>query len=147
MHSIIERFLWNKTINVPAVYYGICRDARRNPNKYDVRYLNHSSFKNFKKIQFFKGIHLRKKKGDPKVIIPHIPKKVTEAVETNIIVFTMFLSSSLQVTDLRAIKCHADGQVSSNCDSVMIGNICHKDVKMGLSLHNWMNLINFIQNG
>lgn len=40
-HLTIERFLRNIIINVPADYYGICRDARRNPNKYDVTYLNH----------------------------------------------------------------------------------------------------------
>ena len=35
MHSTIERHLKDKSINVPAEYYSICRKARKKPQNYD----------------------------------------------------------------------------------------------------------------
>lgn len=67
MHSTIERHLRNKIINVPAEYYTICRGARKNPERYDVTYLNHTFFKNFNNVGFLKSIRPGKKKGDSKV--------------------------------------------------------------------------------
>lgn len=67
MHATIERYLKEKTINVPAEYYEICRGARKNPKNYDVTYLNHTFFKKFDKIKFLQSIRPGKKKGDAKV--------------------------------------------------------------------------------
>lgn len=69
IHACIERKIKNKIINVPAEYYNICKNARTNPEPYDVTYLNHSFFKSFKNVEFFRSIRPGKKKGDPKVSI------------------------------------------------------------------------------
>ncbi|CAG4990738.1 unnamed protein product [Parnassius apollo] len=67
MHSTIERQLKNKVINVPAEYISIAKHARKCPVPYYVTYLDHTYFKNFDKIQFYKSIRPGRSKGDPKV--------------------------------------------------------------------------------
>ena len=67
MHAAIERRLKNKIINVPAEYINVCREARKNPQPYSVKYLTHDIFKKFDGIRFYTSIRPGKKKGDPKV--------------------------------------------------------------------------------
>lgn len=67
IHSSVERALKNKNINVPAEYITICKSARKHPRPYDVTYLNHSFFKSFNDVGFFKSIRPGRGKGDPKV--------------------------------------------------------------------------------
>ncbi|XP_072378606.1 uncharacterized protein [Diabrotica undecimpunctata] len=67
MHSTIERQLKNKIINIPAEYISIVKHARKLPAPYVVKYLEHTYFKKFEKIQFFKSIRPGRSKGDPKV--------------------------------------------------------------------------------
>ncbi|XP_060810002.1 uncharacterized protein LOC132904096 [Amyelois transitella] len=67
MYSTIERHLKNKIINVPAEYISIAKRARKCPAPYIVKYLDHTYFKKFDKIQFYKSIRPGRSKGDPKV--------------------------------------------------------------------------------
>lgn len=67
VHSVIERALKNKNINVPADYIGLCKDARKKPEPYDVVYIDHTFFKSFKKVSFFKTIRPGRDTGDSKV--------------------------------------------------------------------------------
>ncbi|XP_049308660.1 uncharacterized protein LOC125777617 [Bactrocera dorsalis] len=56
VHSVVERALKNKDIYVPADYIGLCKGARKKPEPYDVTYLDHTFFKSFKNVSFFKTI-------------------------------------------------------------------------------------------
>lgn len=67
MHSVIERKIRHTNINVPADYVGICMQAREKPRPYQVYYLDHGFFKNFKKLQFLTSLRPGKKVGDPLV--------------------------------------------------------------------------------
>lgn len=67
MHSVIERHLKNKDINVPADYVTICKNARKHPKPYNVKYLDYSFFKDFSKDMNYKSIRPGNKVGDPKV--------------------------------------------------------------------------------
>ncbi|CAG9840734.1 unnamed protein product [Diabrotica balteata] len=67
MHSTLERQLKNKMINVPAEYISIVKNSRKLPVPYVVKYLEHTFFKKFEEIQFFKSIRPGSSKGDPKV--------------------------------------------------------------------------------
>ncbi|KAK5642954.1 hypothetical protein RI129_009121 [Pyrocoelia pectoralis] len=48
MHATIERKLKNVKINVPADYMQVCLTARENPKPYNVQYLDHTFFKDFR---------------------------------------------------------------------------------------------------
>ncbi|CAG4967866.1 unnamed protein product [Parnassius apollo] len=67
MHSVIERALKNKKINIPANYVYIAKTAcKKNP--YDVQYLYHHFFKDVEHtLKFYKSIRPRKRTGDPTV--------------------------------------------------------------------------------
>lgn len=67
MHSTIERRVRKRVINVPAEYAYVCKTAREKPRPYEVAYLEHSFFKSFKNVEFFRSIRPGKLKGDPKV--------------------------------------------------------------------------------
>lgn len=67
MYSVIERKIRHTNINVPADYVGICMRAREKPRPYQVYYLHHEFFKNFKKLQFLTSLRPGKKVGDPLV--------------------------------------------------------------------------------
>lgn len=67
IHSSVERALRDKNISVPAEYISICRSARKKPRPYDVTYLNHTFFKRFDEVNFFKSIRPGRWKGDAKV--------------------------------------------------------------------------------
>ena len=67
IHSSVERALKDKNINVPAEYISICRSARKDPRLYDVTYLNHTFFKSFDEVNFFKSNRPGRDKGDAKV--------------------------------------------------------------------------------
>lgn len=67
MHSLIERQMKNKTINVPADYIKICEAARKRPNAYKVKYLNFNFFKKFDTVKFVKSIRPGTRTGDPVV--------------------------------------------------------------------------------
>lgn len=67
MHSSIERKLKNRTINVPADYVSLCKLARKNPKPYFVKYLDHTFFKDYSKVNLIKSIRPGYKVGDPTV--------------------------------------------------------------------------------
>lgn len=67
MHSVIERHLKQREINVPADYVEVCRNARKSPRPYKVIYLDHSFFKNYSTPMMFKSIRPGLRKGDNKV--------------------------------------------------------------------------------
>uniref|UniRef100_A0A034WBB7 Uncharacterized protein n=1 Tax=Bactrocera dorsalis TaxID=27457 RepID=A0A034WBB7_BACDO len=67
VHSVVERALKNKDIYVPADYIGLCKGARKKPEPYDVTYLDHTFFKSFKNVSFFKTIRPGRGTGDSKV--------------------------------------------------------------------------------
>lgn len=67
MHSVIERRLRNRDINVPADYDHYCKTARINPRPYFVKYCSHNFFKNFESIRFYNSIRPGRKAGDPVV--------------------------------------------------------------------------------
>lgn len=67
MHSVIERKLRNRNINVPADYVDVCRTARLHPKNYNVEYLTNSFFKNFDQVHFVNSIRPGRKAGDPRV--------------------------------------------------------------------------------
>lgn len=55
VHSVIERQIRNKKINIPADYVYICKTAcHKNP--YNVEYLMHDFFKKYDHLQFVKSI-------------------------------------------------------------------------------------------
>ena len=47
MHAKIEKQVRDRKINVPADYVHFCREARKNPFPYEVKYLTHGFFLNF----------------------------------------------------------------------------------------------------
>ncbi|CAB3256002.1 unnamed protein product [Arctia plantaginis] len=67
MHSVIERAIKNKKINIPADYVYIAKTAcKKNP--YDVQYLYHHFFKDVENtLKFHKSIRPGKRAGDPTV--------------------------------------------------------------------------------
>lgn len=67
MHSVIERRLRNRDINVPADYVQYCKTARLNPRPYFVKYCSFNFFKNFDNIRFYNSIRPGRKAGDPVV--------------------------------------------------------------------------------
>lgn len=81
MHSVIEKALRHKKINVPADYAYIAKIAcKKSP--YDVTYLYHDFFKDIEHtLKFYKSIRPGKRVGDP------------------------------AVTDLRALKYNPDGTI------------------------------------
>lgn len=64
MHSCIERRIKNTQINIPADYVAICFRARQHPRPYRVKYLEHTFFRNFDKIQFYNSIRPGRTTGD-----------------------------------------------------------------------------------
>ncbi|CAG4986049.1 unnamed protein product [Parnassius apollo] len=68
-HSLIERRMRNRIINVPADYVQIIESARNNP--FDVKYLEHTFFKDFRNISSYKSIRPGRSSGDPKVTDIH----------------------------------------------------------------------------
>ncbi|CAG5055761.1 unnamed protein product [Parnassius apollo] len=69
MHSLIERRMRNRIINVPADYVQIIESTRNNP--FDVTYLEHTFFKDFRNISSYKSIRPERSSGDPKVTDIH----------------------------------------------------------------------------
>ncbi|CAG9773284.1 unnamed protein product [Ceutorhynchus assimilis] len=67
MHSVIERRLRNRDINVPADYVQYCSTARLNPRPYFVKYCTFNFFKNFDGVRFHNSIRPGRKAGDPVV--------------------------------------------------------------------------------
>ncbi|CAH1109390.1 unnamed protein product [Psylliodes chrysocephalus] len=66
VHSVIERKIKNKKINVPADYVQICKTAcLKTP--YKVKYLLHNFFKKCDDINFFKSIRPGRASGSPVV--------------------------------------------------------------------------------
>ncbi|XP_060808417.1 uncharacterized protein LOC132903662 [Amyelois transitella] len=67
MHSVIERAMRHKKINVPADYVYLAKTAcKKSP--YEVEYLYHHFFKNIENtLTFYKSIRPGKKSGDPVV--------------------------------------------------------------------------------
>ncbi|CAG5041208.1 unnamed protein product [Parnassius apollo] len=65
MHSLIERRMRNRIINVPADYVQIIESVRNNP--FDVKYLEHTFFKDIRNISSYKNICSGRSSGDPKV--------------------------------------------------------------------------------
>lgn len=96
MHSTIERHLKNKVINVPAEYISIAKHARKCPVPYSVTYLDHTYFKKFDKIQFYKSIRPGRSKGD------------------------------LKVTDIRALRYESNGSILIKLALRMNGKVYHK---------------------
>jgi len=67
MHSVIERRLQKTQIYSPLEYLTIFRTARINPRPYDVKFVDHTFFRDFAKIAVHKTIRPGRKKGDPTV--------------------------------------------------------------------------------
>lgn len=67
VHSTIERKKKAKEMYVPADFVRIIAEARTFPEPYKVTYLDHSFFKNFSKINYYKSIRPGIKSGDPQV--------------------------------------------------------------------------------
>lgn len=65
MHSLIERKMRDRNINVPADYVEIIKSARKKPFK--VTYLEHGFFKEMSSISTYKSIRPGRSVGDPKV--------------------------------------------------------------------------------
>lgn len=65
VHSQIERQIRKKIVNVPADYVTAIENARKKPKPYLVTYLNHTFFKNFERLKYFKSIRPGRKVGDP----------------------------------------------------------------------------------
>ncbi|CAG9783180.1 unnamed protein product [Diatraea saccharalis] len=67
MHSVIERKIKKKKINIPAEYAHIAKTScTKKP--YHVEYLQHTFFKNYEtSLKFYKSIGPGKKAGDPVV--------------------------------------------------------------------------------
>lgn len=74
MHSIIERYLRQREIHVPADYVKICKNARKCPRPFKVNYLDHTFFLNYSKPILYKSIRPGVKKGDAKVTDIHCLK-------------------------------------------------------------------------
>lgn len=66
VHSVIERKLRNKKINVPADYVTVCETACQKA-PYKVEYLLHNFFRKFDEIHFLKSIRPGKVSGAPTV--------------------------------------------------------------------------------
>ena len=67
MHSSIECVLRNRNINLPSDYVTACQEARAKPKPYNVCYLEHSYFKDFRGVQIYNSIRPGSKVGDPTV--------------------------------------------------------------------------------
>lgn len=67
MHSTIERKIRNREIYSPAGYIAACKSARLNPQPYQVKYLNHTYFKNFTSLNYHTSIRPGYKTGDSTV--------------------------------------------------------------------------------
>lgn len=65
MHSLIERKMRHKVINVPADYVQVFQTACNKP--FDVMYLEHNFFKNFSSLSCYKSIRPGRTTGDSKV--------------------------------------------------------------------------------
>lgn len=66
VHSVIERQIRNKKINIPADYVYICKNAcKKEP--YKVEYLTHNFFRKFDNLNYFKSIRPGKLSGTPVV--------------------------------------------------------------------------------
>lgn len=68
MHSLIERALKHRKINIPADYVDVCLQARSKPEPFQVKYLDHSFFKDFGKLNYLTSIRPGKKVGDSTVM-------------------------------------------------------------------------------
>ena len=55
VHSNIEKALKNKKVNLPMDYIQIIESARK-PNKYGVKYIDYTFFKNYKMVCDIKSI-------------------------------------------------------------------------------------------
>lgn len=67
-HSLIERALKKVLIYVPMDYINVFRNARVNPNPFNVQYVNHTFFKDFSNVGPFTSIRPGRGKGDPTVV-------------------------------------------------------------------------------
>lgn len=73
-HSLIERALAGRTINVPYDYVNVMEQARNRPSPFNVRYLSFDFFRNFTGIGPYESIRPGKKVGDPTVTNVHCYK-------------------------------------------------------------------------
>lgn len=73
-HSLIERALKGKTINVPYDYVQIMVSARKNPSPFEVFYLTHEFFMDYSDVGPYKTIRPGRKKGDATVTDVHCYK-------------------------------------------------------------------------
>lgn len=66
IHSVIERKIRNKKINIPADYVYVCKTAcQKSP--YKVKYLDHTFFKKYDGLNYFKSIRPGRGTGAPMV--------------------------------------------------------------------------------
>lgn len=80
VHSQIERQVRGRNFNVPADYVAAIKNARSKPVPYNVHYLDHSFFRKYDTLNYFKSIRPGKKAGDPCVTdiraLQYTPKEV-----------------------------------------------------------------------
>lgn len=67
IHARIETKLKNKPIYTPACYLNIIKEARKNPQAYLTKYVDHTFFKDFSTLKTLKSIRPGYKTGDPTV--------------------------------------------------------------------------------
>ncbi|VEN42000.1 unnamed protein product [Callosobruchus maculatus] len=69
VHSLIERKLHNREIELPTDYVKVTREARLKPAPYDVKYMRHSDFRNYdlRNQMAYQSIRPGKKAHDPTV--------------------------------------------------------------------------------
>lgn len=69
VHSQIERQVRSRNFNVPADYCDPIKKARMKTTPYDVKYVDHTFFKNYDaSLKAIKSIRPGKKVGDPCVV-------------------------------------------------------------------------------
>lgn len=56
VHSVIEKKLRGRDIHVPAEYVAVIKGARSRPGPYNVKYVDHTFFKDFNKVNLCKSI-------------------------------------------------------------------------------------------
>lgn len=67
MHRVIERKLAKHQINVPADNIGIFKHARVEPGPYNVKYIDHTFFKDYSVLNYYTSIRSGMNAGDPVV--------------------------------------------------------------------------------
>lgn len=63
-HAKIEAKLKNKIINVPADYVSVVKSARKNPEPYKIKYLDHTFFRKYSSLNSISSIRPGSKAGD-----------------------------------------------------------------------------------